>query len=217
MVPKQNIAADKTLATAANLKLTDFPTGWTIRPAAKKTADARGLLSQVQSCFHSDISALDLHGPTRVLSPLFAEAGGGSAFSSVDYRATKGEVQAAFHLYRNAHYIRCVTSIIGGSLKKAIDHAPGTPSGLTTGAISVNDIALPPYGNQSLALRIVIPLLYQGQRAGSTYFDDVTVQKGRAVATVEFTGSSESPIALSLEERAISAVTGRLVQTGPRP
>jgi hypothetical protein len=209
----QDVAADKALAAAANLRLTDFPTGWKSIPPRKGTVNQQALLGRVQTCFHASISALDLHGPTRVTSPVFAQSGQSTGISTVVYRATKGQVQAALRIYRNSRYIRCVTSVIGGYLKNAITHAPTTPQGVTAGDISVNTIALPPFGDQSLAIRVLIPILYKGQPAGSEYFDDITIQKGRALATLEFTGSSDSPTNSNLEQHLVGVVIGRLVRT----
>ncbi len=201
---KQNVAADKALAAAANLKLTDFPTGWKSLPPRKGKTDQQALLGRVQSCYHASISALDLSGPTRATSPVFAQSGESTGISTVDYRATSGDVQAAFRIYRDPRYIRCVTSVLGGYLKNAIAHSSSTPQGVTTGTISVNTIALPPFGDQSLAIRVLIPILYKGQPAGSEYFDDITIQKGRALATLEFTGSSETPTSSALEQHLFS-------------
>jgi hypothetical protein len=172
-------------------------------------------LGRVQTCFHASIAALDLSGPTRVTSPVFSRSGQVTGISTVDYRTTSGQVQATFRLYRNLHYMGCVKSVIGGYLKYAITHAPKTPQGVTVGDISVNDIALPPYGDQSLAIRVLVPILFKGQPAGSEYFDDITIQKGRAIATLEFTGSSDSPTNSSLEQHLVAVVIGRLVKTGP--
>lgn len=216
-IPKQNVAADKALAGAADLTLTDFPTGWTSTPAVKGGADPQDLLGRIQSCFHHNLSALDAHGPTRVTSPLFSDPEHNSVLSTVDYRATDGQVEAAFRLYQNPQYIGCVKSVIGASLKYAITHGSTTPqAGVTVGAISVNNLALPPYGDQSLAVRILVPILYKGQPAASEFFDDIAVRRGRAFATVECTGSSLSSFSSSLEQHLVSVVVGRLVKTGVR-
>jgi hypothetical protein len=214
---RQNVAADKTLAGAANLVLTDFPTGWAAAPPVKTKANPQDLLDRIQSCFHHSLAALDSHGPTRVTSPVFSDAEHNTVLSTVDYRATGSQVEAAFRLYQNPRYIGCVKSVIGASLKNTITHGSTTiGTGVTVGAISLNNLALPRYGDQSLANRILVPILYQGQPAGSEFFDDVVVRQGRAFAAVEFTGSSVSSFSSSLEQHLVSVVVGRLVKTGDR-
>ena len=214
---KQNVAADKALAGAANLKLTDLPTGWASMSSAQEKADPQDLSGRLQSCFHHSLAALDTHGPTRVTSPLFSDPEHNSVLSTVDYRATDGPVEAAFRLYQNPRYVGCVKSVIGAALKYAITHDPtAPPSGVTVGAISLNNLALPRYGDQSFAVRLLVPILYQGQAAGSEFFDTVSVRKGRAFATVECTGSSLASFSSSLERHLVRVVVGRLVRTGAR-
>jgi hypothetical protein len=152
-----------------------------------------------------------------VTSALFSDASRNTALSTVDYRETSGQVQAAFRLYQNPHYQRCVESVIGASLTYTITHtAHASGAGVTVGGISINEIALPRYGDQSIANRILIPILYKGRSAGSEFFDDVAIRKGRAFATLEFTGSSFSSFSSSLEQHLVAVVVGRLARTGDR-
>lgn len=212
--PGQNVAADKALAKAANLTLSDFPAGWTSAP---QTNDSSGqtITNQLEQCLHAHLSFLQLGNPTTAQSPQFSDSSGDDASSSVTYLVSTSVADSDMHVFRQANFPSCMTSAVNTVIQNMINNpssSSGTlPQGASVGTISVNAMSFPSYGDQSVAFRGTIPITYKGFNIDA-YIDLVAAQKGRAIVGMDFAsvGSGLDP---TMEEQLTSDVVQRLTNT----
>jgi len=214
--PAQNVSADRALASAANLKLSDFPTGWTSNPSQNSvSANDKQLGDQLASCLHVGLGFFNANDPASVDSPEFDDSNGSTAQSSVDYQVSAARVQTMMGVVQGSKFPPCMTSALRGLVNSEIQH-PSNPSdtlpaGATIGTVTFAPMSFPSYGDRSSAFRVTIPISFNGLTL-SGYFDLIVVQKARAVISLQFFGN-ESPFDASMEQQLTGAVVGRVAST----
>lgn len=210
----QTVAADKALAQAANLKLSDVPAGWTSAPQSQSTVD-KALKGQVQQCLHADLVLFDENGPTLAQSPEFSDSSGDSVDSNVAYLPSASQAGDEMRIIQQPNFPTCLTSAANALVQNLMNNRSGTgsslPQGASIGHITVAAMSFPSYGDQSAAFRTTLPIRYQGLTL-SEYLDIVAFTKGRAIVGMDFSGSG-SPLESSMEEHLTGVVKGRLTDT----
>ena len=210
----QDVAADKALAQAALLKLSDFPTGWTSTPSTSNQG-SQAIDKQLMSCLHVSPQFLDSNNPTNVDSPDFSDANGNTASNSVTYEASASTVQSQFAILTSSTFVPCVQAAVNAEILYAIQHPSNpsdtVPSGLTFGNPTVAQMSFPTLGDQTVAYRVTVPIMYQGL-SPDAYVDFVAIQKGRAVAVMTFEGVA-TPFDSSMAEQLSTLTVGRLANT----
>jgi hypothetical protein len=213
--PSQNAAADKALAVAANLKLSDFPDGWTSSPQSNSSTGPQGLDARLASCLHANVSVFNNNDPTQASSPDFSDSNGDTASSGVNYLAVASQAQADMKALTGSRFPSCFTTAVNAILNYELNNPSSTgstlPAGVSFGQASVAQMSFQSYGNQSIAYRVTVPFSYEGLNPDA-YFDIVAVQEGRALAGLFFE-STATPFDSSMEEQLTATVVGRLVQT----
>jgi hypothetical protein len=211
----QNVAGDKSLAVAANLRLSDFPAGWTSTPQSSTTTGPHGLVAQLLSCLHTNLSVLNTNSPTRASSSDFSDSSGDTVSSSVNYLTATSDAQAEMSVLTSAQFPSCFATAVNDVLNYEVNNPSSTgttlPAGVTLGHASFNQMSFPSYGDQTVAYRSTIPISYDGLNP-SVYADFVITRKGRALAALLFE-STVTPPDSSLEEQLTGIVVGRLVNT----
>ncbi len=206
----QNSAADRALAAAANLRLSDFPTGWTSAPQSSSSADTT-LLAQLQGCLHANLILFQQNSPRLAQSPEFSDPNGDSVDSNVAYLSSASDAQGEMHVIQQSNFSSCLSSA-ANSLLQSLIHNPSSgstlPQGASIGHVAVSAISFPSYGDRSAAFRTAVPITYNGQSL-TEYLDIVAFIKGRAIVGMNFTGGG-NPIGSSTEQRLTSVVLGRL-------
>jgi hypothetical protein len=151
--------------------------------------------------------------PARAVSPDFSNSDN-TVSSTVGYRATSAEQKAAFNLYASPKTPGCLTTAVGALINDRIKHPPTgstLPPEVTVGQSTVNQMSFPPYGDQSIAYQVKIPVTASGLSI-SVYVDEIVVIKGRADVAMSFQGSP-SPVPTDQEQHYTDLVVGRLTNT----
>jgi hypothetical protein len=210
----QDVAADKALAQAALLKLSDFPTGWTSLPSTSNQGSP-AVEKQLISCLHVSPQFLDSNNPTNVDSPDFSDPNNNTASNSVTYGASASTVHSQFAVLTSTAFAPCVQQAVKTEIAYALQHPSNpsdtVPSGLTFGSPTVAQMSFPTLGDQTVAYRVTVPIMYQGL-SPDAYFDFVAIQKGRAVAVMTFEGAV-TPFDSSMAEQLSTLTVGRLADT----
>jgi hypothetical protein len=210
----QNVASDKSLAVAANLKLSDFPDGWTSTPQSSTSSGEQAIGTRLNSCLHTNLAIFDSKNPTAASSPSFGDSNNDTVASGADYLATASQAQSEMSVFTSSRFQSCMTTAMNALLNYELNNAGSgstLPAGVSFGQATVSQMSFQTYGDQSVAYRVTVPFSYKGLNP-DVYVDIVAVQKGRALAALFFE-STGTPFESSMEEQLTSVVVGRLVQT----
>jgi hypothetical protein len=103
-----------------------------------------------------------------------------------------------------------IPSCIGEAFRSAIlEESPGLrKSGNSVGKARVGQIALARYGDQSVAYRLMVPIVAEGSNL-STYLDYVLVREGRAHTMLAFRRVGNA-VGSKMERRVTVLTTRRL-------
>jgi len=210
----QNVAGDRALARAANLRLSDFPAGWTAT-ANPESSSGQGVDKDLASCLKTNAAAFAQSAPTRVSSPEFGDTSHDMASSSITYLASTSEAETGIALFQQPTAAACLQTVVTATVSQVLAH-PTNPSetlplGMALGSPMVAPLSFPTLGNQSVAYRVTIPITGSSLSL-SLYVDLVIAQKGRAIALLTFVGAL-SPFDPSLEQHLSTLTVGRLVDT----
>ncbi len=91
--------SEKAAAEAAALKLSDFPSGWTIQPD-RKDAEVPKAPAELAKCLGTDEAAFSQAGDAGFESPEFEDDESNSVSSSISYKPTTGEIREGFRASR---------------------------------------------------------------------------------------------------------------------
>lgn len=149
--PSQNVSADKALAVAANLKLSDFPDGWTATPQSNQNAGTQGIDTRLASCLHTSISIFNEKSPTQASSPNFDDSNGDEASSGVDYLVTAASAQAEIATLQSPRFPSCFTTAVNALLQYELNNPSSTGSTLPAGVS---------FGQATVRRADVIPIVW---------------------------------------------------------
>lgn len=178
---KAELAADKEAAEAALLKAADFPADWTTEPPNDDTADPPDRNADLADCLHVDRALLADDEKVSAEST-FAHAGL-QVLSSVGMQPTRAAAERQAAVFARPEYPHCLESEMG-ALR---DRKPGAqpPAGVEMGDITITELELGPYGEDSRAFRAEIAVSAPG-RSGSLFVDLAFIRVGRATGTLAF-------------------------------
>ncbi len=209
------LTTDRSLASAANLSLSDFPAGWTSQPASSSKVTSGQYGAQLASCLGTTPAQLGENDPATVESPDFSDSNNDTASSQVTYNSSDSQVSAAFSLLKSSRLPSCISHVVNEVVSYEVDHPSNPsdtlPSGATVGNATFSQMSFPSYGDESLAFQLAIPITVSPLNI-TVYDDAVFVQKGRAAVEMTFT-STVSPFDPTMAEQLTSAVVGRLSGT----
>lgn len=206
-----NRVADQAASTAAVLKLSDFPTGWT-SSARSQDPSVPGVDRQLAQCLHVSVALLNQSDPSNVDSPDFNDANGATVDDSVSFAPSTSDSQKAFTALSQPQVPQCLSSALNSYIAYSLAHPKNSsdtvPPGVSIGSVVVTHEPFPTVGSTTVAYRVIVPVKAAGQQL-SIYVDFVVSVQGRggSILTAENIGS---PLDSSLEQQLQSAVIGRM-------
>jgi hypothetical protein len=211
--PKE-LAAEKTLAETENLRLSDFPTGWTTTPNPQNNPSAPAIETELASCLHRPVAFFDHRYSATASSPQFQDAAGDEQVSSeIRYDASAALAEEQFTVLQESQFPSCFGSALDALIAFEIRHPDKTsasvPTGLTFGTSKVARTPFPSYGDRSIAYRLTLPVSDSGTTVDS-YFDFVAVQQGRVAITLLCVGLG-TPFDTTMEQKLTTVTVGRVV------
>lgn len=212
----QALAADKALGEAANLKLSDFPAGWTSSPSTSNSAN-NSIDQQVAICLHTPIQILEnnANNPRRADSPDFSDTNGSQASSSVTYDADSAQVAHQFSLLQRPELPMCLEKAIATVIGDEILHPNNTsgtlPQGAKVGSPTVRQMSFPSLGDRSIAYRVTVPITLNTLTIDG-YIDFIAIQKGRVAVGLSLVGTG-TPFDTTQAEHLANVVLGRVSDT----
>ena len=216
-LPGQTVRADHAAAAAANLKLSDFPHGWTSQAQSSSSDGPKGLKATTAKCLGASVSDLGPDNGTSVSSPNFTgPSGNESISSSVAFAATTAAADRIEALWSSPKIPKCLTAALRALISYELSHptssADSPPKGMTFGSATLSQLSFAHFGDRSIAYRIALPMQYDGM---SLDFDAdlVIVESNRALVEMSFQDVG-SPVASSDEEYYTGLVIGRLPSGG---
>jgi hypothetical protein len=210
----QNVEADKAAAQAASLKLSDFPAGWTSKPASNSNP-SQDLTAQLAKCL--GVSQADLtKAPALYDSPDFSESSSNNtASSTVGYRASASDQQSSFAIFSGSKLPNCLTTAVRAEINEGIQHPTNPsdtlPAGAQVGTTTVSPMSFPQFGDKSIAYQVTVPVSFQSLSIDA-YVDIIFSIKGRADAAMSFEGVTD-PFPVDQAEHYTGLVVGRLTNT----
>ena len=179
-------------------------------PNRPKQKTEPGLAAQVAACLH--VPASELKGPPgEVRSPKFHGPGSLSVGSSVNVTSSPSAARQSIAVLGKAGAKPCLAAAIGKLGRGLAARSPG----LTLGKATVRRLPVPKLGDESLALRIAVPVSAAG-RTLLLVIDgfEMRVGRGEASLTVNSAGAAARP---ALETHLASLLATRLASELGRP
>lgn len=185
-------AADQRVARDAQLKLSDFPSGWEQKDRTQESV----LAGKCQGVEGPKAAA-----SARQQSPKF-EKTSRQALSTVYIFADVPSAMRAFGELSSESTRVCLADAAGTYLSSQ------SQQGAEFGKVTSAQVSSAPVGDESAVSRLTLPFKANGL-GGHAYFDFVFVRVGRGVATVQFLDFF-SPFEESLRTRLTTRVVDRL-------
>ncbi len=207
-------AADVAAAKVANLRLSDFPSGWTSQPSDNSTSGTATIDHELASCMQTSESVLNGSGPSAD-SPDFSDSNGSTASSTVGYETSAAKARSDFAVLQSPRLPGCMSQALDRYFRDQIQH-PSNPSdtlpaGVGLGQVTVAPLSFPQTADGTVAYRVTVPITGGGISI-SVYADLVATLKGRAGAMLFLSGTG-TPMDPTLERNLTNAVVGRMANT----
>ncbi len=169
----------RAIAQHALLRISDFPSGWVATPTRRRSSQPT-LSAEVAACLH--IPASEVARPSdEVRSPRFHGPRGQSVGSSADVAATEARARRSISLVARPGATACLASAFDRSVREGL--GSGRLAGVSIGRAAVRTLPMPRVGDESVALRITIPLAAAGRRL-PVIVDGIELRVGRADASI---------------------------------
>jgi hypothetical protein len=212
-ISSQRTAADTALAQAANLKLSDFPSGWTSSPNTPDTS-GNAIEKQLADCLHTSIQIFEENAknPSRVESPNFSDPLGDEASSSITYEKSEAQVAQQMTIFNKSTLPTCMERAIGAVMKQAILKSGGATGGAASGVLVgqpvVSRLSFPALAQRSIAYETTVPITVRSLTVNS-YIDFIALQRGNAGIFMDFLGVG-TPFGSAQERHLTGVVLSRL-------
>lgn len=212
----QDVAADRAAASAAILRLTDFPEGWqeTVHGDSRSAPDVNADLADCVGVSRGVLAMSD--NPTNVDSPDFGEtAGDATVQSSIGFVRSVAKAEQALAVFARAELPGCLAAAMEKSLDFSLTHPPTgqtIPSDLSFGEVEVSRLSFADVADDTAALRVTVPIVVSAGTVNQ-YLDMVVLRIGRAAASLTLSQTDE-PFDSALAEQLAVAVSDRLRASG---
>ena len=198
---KADTATDQKKGGEINLKLGDFPSGWTNSPH-KDDPSGKALSTQLNGCL--GIADPSTRHTTETFSDDFSQ-GQSQASSEVDFTKSSSEASSDFKAVSSAKAPGCIQQAFSDALKSQAQSFPGA----SIGEIKVNERPVAKnHGAKAIGYRATVSVTLSGQQLPVTA-DVALAQKGREEGTVTFTGLG-TPVPDDLETKLVSTFESRM-------
>lgn len=173
--------ADKKVAEAALLELSDFPVGWESAPADKSDKDDKAGQRDIAKCMGVDVEALYPQVSAKAESPEFTSEEDETVSVNVTVDPTDETTIARFELGATDKFRECSADLVVKSMKETFDEVES--EGAEVGEVTLNAVSVGSFGDETVAFRMTIPYSYGGFNAEVTG-TFVIVRVGRAQTSV---------------------------------
>ncbi len=178
------LAADRKLARGALLTLSDFPEGW----EAKPSDDAEGsdkFADELADCLDVPAALLGGDDDDSVDSPDFESPDNKQVSNSVAVAPTTDLAAQVFDILQQPNATRCFGRALDDELRYSMEHDQDAPNNLELGKVSMGELNLPRYADESVAFRATVPVSAEGINV-DVYVDLVFMRHGRVASFVSF-------------------------------
>ena len=204
----QELAADRMLARRALLKLSDFPAGWQATPHDDND-EGPDLEKQLADCLDVPEALIVGSGDKdSVDSPDFESPDNAEVMSSVSLGPTAEDVQKVFEVMHNPNVPKCFGDAIDEVLSYSMSHDEDAPKNITIGKVTLGELNLPGFAEDSVAFRTKVPMAANGIDT-QIYLDFVFMRQDRGVTFLGFL-SIFSPFPIEETEKYAGIAEKRL-------
>jgi hypothetical protein len=208
------VAQDRAIGERALLRGSGFPSEYVadVKGAEGSLSPEHLVHTVAATCSRLHASALAHRNPATVSQDV-GEGGsseGSKGYVNVDNTVTVEPTLAAAKEWFTILDQPQTPSCVGEAFRAVtLQESPGLRKpGNSVGKTSVEQLAFPPYGDQSVAYRLINPIIAEGHNF-AVYLDYVLVRRGRAhtMLTFEKVGG---PVSTKMEQRLTAMTTRRL-------
>lgn len=207
-------SAAKAAAKAALLTISDLPQGWsTSKEDDSDDSDTDKFATELSDCLHAPPGLLgdkDTPDSAHEDSPDFDSPDGDTTISETVTVGRTSHIDQVFALLRQSNATDCLTTAMSEVTKQLIaDSKDADLHKATIGDVKVGQLNAGHYGDDTLALRITVPLEVSGLSI-SVYDDEVYIRHSNAVANLQFEGTGtpvDTDTASKLAELAMQKLT----------
>jgi hypothetical protein len=196
--------ADQAIAEAALLTLQDFPVGWEAAPGEKDDDDRAGRES-IAECVGVEYDQLYDDANTEADSPTFTSENDSEVDHSVSLAGDEADMTEAFEIASTPEFRECAAESVREAVAKSSEDSGDDVS---VGQISLNELSVGSFGDQTVAYRVTIPIEAEGFSLEAK-LEVAIVRVGRAQSNITATSFGSG---ISTEELAefVQTATQRL-------
>jgi hypothetical protein len=208
-------SAAKAAASAALLTISDLPQGWsTSKQDDSDDSDTDKFATELSDCLHAPPGVLgdkDTADSVHEDSPDFDSPDGDTTISETVSVSRSSHADQVFALLRQPNATDCLTTAMTEVVKQMIaDSKDADLHKATIGDVQVGQLNAGHYGDDTVALRITVPLEVSGLSV-SVYDDEVYIRHSNAVANLSFEGTG-TPVDTEIASKFAKLATQKLVQ-----
>lgn len=205
--------ADQKIAESALLELSDFPIGWVSEPADKTDEDDEAGQRDIAKCM--GVAFEDLYPQTNAEaeSPDFTSENDETVSAKVTIDPTDEVTINRFELTASEKFRQCSADGVVKGMKETFEDAEN--EGATIGEVTLNNVSIGSYGDDTVAFRMTIPYAVQGFNAEVTG-TFVIVRVGRAqtsVSDLQVSGGMSAGEFAEYVDKATKRLQGALAKT----
>lgn len=203
--PTQDVEADTAAAEAALLTLSDFPAGWTEVPDDGESNPE--LNRQIAACGGYDGDGF-IDTQAEAGTGDFTNPDGDTIINqNIGIAATEEDAAAAMAGLANPDALPCVADVYNTSFVDALN-SEGDLEGVEVGEITVGRLNVTPVGDDTQAIRVVVPLSADGFNV-DLVVDLVLIRVGRSLSGLA-AQSQFSPIGIEILDEYNALAASRL-------
>ena len=209
---KAQLAADTAIAKRANLVAGDLPAGWAVSSDDSDSSDDAPdpAVDQVGKCLGVDADFLNGDSPVDESSDEFDKEDA-TVSSEISVVPSADVAKHEFGIIAGPKFAGCYETFAEAEFTAGAADPSNGAAGMKVGKVTVSKFDFPALGDQSLALRVVVPFTYQGQSFDMT-LDSVFIRSGRSEVTLN-ASNINGPTDQAVSQAAARAVMARLTTT----
>lgn len=172
--------ADQAIAEAALLTLQDFPAGWEAAPPAENDEEDRPGRERIADCVGVDYEQLYDEENTEADSPTFIAENDNEVSQTVSLASDEADMVEVFEIGSTQTFLECA----GESIKDSV--AEEGEDGVSVGEVTVNQLTVGSFGDETLAYRVTVPIEAEGFNI-DVKLETALVRVGRAQVNISTT------------------------------
>lgn len=177
------LKADRALARQALLELSDFPQGWQATPHEDDEGPDFG--KQLADCLNVPEDLLGGGDDNSVDSPDFQSPHNQEVSNTVSLAPSADQARRVFDILQQPNATKCFGEAIDKVLQYSMSHDSDAPKNVELGKVTLGQLNLPQFADESIAFRTRVPLTASGVNA-DVYLDLVFMRHDRATTIATF-------------------------------